>query len=222
MNAISYYFARRFLNKANREHMARHPQLACYSFDLITTFIHLEGQYERDQLELLSRDVFPTLPQPSACLDVGANIGNHSVHFAGHFDKVIAFEPHPRNFALLQVNAQLSEAIEPLNLGASSADGTAEIVEDKMNLAASSLERRDGRDGQTVRFDLVRIDDVPEVQQCDAVSFIKFDIEGHEAEAIKGAQDTITRHHPVVMLEILADEIAGGTSASLDALRELG
>ena len=76
MNAISYYFARKFLNKANRAHMARYPQLACYSFDLITTFIHLEGQYERDQLELLARDVFPKLPHPSTCLDVGANIGN--------------------------------------------------------------------------------------------------------------------------------------------------
>ena len=146
MNAISYYFARKFLNKANREHMARYPQLACYSFDLITTFIHLEGQYERDQLELLARDVFPKLSHPSACLDVGANIGNHSVHFAGHFGQVISFEPHPRNFALLSINADLSDAITPLNVGASSQGGSAEIVEDKMNLAASSLERAEGRE----------------------------------------------------------------------------
>ncbi|MDU8929292.1 FkbM family methyltransferase [Alisedimentitalea sp. MJ-SS2] len=222
MNAISYYFARKFLNKANRDHMARYPQLACYSFDLITTFIHLEGQYERDQLELLARDVFPKLSHPSTCLDVGANIGNHSVHFAQHFDKVISFEPHPRNFALLSINAGLSEAIIPLNVGASSEGGSAEIVEDKMNLAASSLERSVGRDGNWVKFDLVRIDEVPQVQACDAISFIKFDIEGHEAEAIKGAAETIKRHRPVVMLEILADEIENGTSASIEALRELG
>lgn len=222
MNAVSYFFLRRWLNRANREHMSRYPQIACYSFDLITTYVHLEGQYERDLLELLSREVFSRLPSRAACLDVGANIGNHSLHFAHHFERVIAFEPHPRNFALLAVNARLASAIEPLNLGASSAAGAVEIVEDRMNLAASSIERSDGRDGRTVRFDLVRIDDVAEVQDCDAISFIKFDIEGHEAEAIRGAATTIAHHRPVIMLEVLADEIADGTAASLEALRELG
>ena len=64
-------FFRQFLNKANREHLVRYPQLACFFFDLITTFIHLEGQYQRDQLALLARDVFPSPPDGSACLDVG-------------------------------------------------------------------------------------------------------------------------------------------------------
>lgn len=222
MNAITYYFVRKALTRANRAHMARFPQLACYSFDLITTFIHLEGQYERDQLELMSREVFPRLAPGAACLDVGANIGNHAVHFSQHFDKVIAFEPHPRNFALLAVNARLSDAIVPLNLGASSSAGAVEITEDRMNLAGSSIERSEGRDGEKVRFELVRIDDVAEVQDCAAISFIKFDIEGHEAEAIKGAAETISRHRPVVMLEVLADEIENGTAASLEALRALG
>ena len=222
MNAITYFFVRRALNKANRQHLARFPQVACYSFDLITTFIHLEGQYEREQLALLSKSVFPGLPKSSACLDVGANIGNHSLHFSTHFDRVISFEPHPRNYALLAVNAGLSDAITPLNLGASSEAGTVEITEDRMNLAASSIERSDGRDGKTVSFDLVRIDDVPEVRGCEAISFVKFDIEGHEAEAIKGARETIARHRPIVMLEVLSDEIANGTSASIEALRELG
>ena len=223
MNAISYYFARKFLTRANKAHLGQYPQLACYSFDLITTFIHLDGQYEREQLELLARDVYPTLPQGGACLDVGGNIGNHSVHFSGHFTKVIAFEPHPRNFALLQVNAGLTEGrVVPLNLGASSEPGTVEIVEDRTNLAASSLVRSEGRDGKRVRFDLVRIDDVPEVQGCAAISFIKFDIEGHEAEAIEGAAETIKRHRPVVMLEVLADEIENGRAASIEALKALG
>jgi FkbM family methyltransferase len=222
LNAITFFLVRRALNKANRLHMAQFPQVACYSFDLITTFIHLEGQYERDQLTLLSNNVFSALSKDSTCLDVGANIGNHSLHFATHFKHVIAFEPHPRNHALLAVNATLSDAITPLNLGASSRAGRIEIVEDRMNLAASSIERSEGRDGKTVRFDLVRIDDVPEVRDSKSIAFIKFDIEGHEAEAIKGAGETIARHRPIVMLEVLADEIADGTSASIEALRELG
>ena len=125
-------------------------------------------------------------------------------------------------FALLSVNATLSDAITPLNLGASSSAGVVEIVEDRTNLAASSIERSVGRDGNVVAFELVRIDDVPEVRESSPISFIKFDIEGHEAEAIKGAADTIKAHKPLIMLEILADEIDDGTSASIRALRALG
>ena len=43
MNAITYYFVRKALNHANRVHLAQFPQVACYSFDLITTYIHLDG-----------------------------------------------------------------------------------------------------------------------------------------------------------------------------------
>ena len=222
MNALAYYLVRRSLNRANRKHLAEFPQVACYSFDLITTYIHLEGQYERELLELLVKDVFPKLPKESVCLDVGANIGNHSLSFSNHFKRVISFEPHPRNFALLAVNATNSDRITPLMVGASSRTGQVKITEEKTNLAASSIENSEGRDGNLVQFDLVRIDDVPSVKDSEQISFVKFDIEGHEAEAIKGASETIGRHKPLIMLEVLAGEIEGGTSPSIEALRELG
>lgn len=222
MSAIGRFFARRYLTRASKEHLAQYPQIACHAFDLITTYVMLDGQYERDELDLLAKSVFPDLPPHGTCLDVGANIGNHSLHFAGHFSRVISLEPHPRNFGLLQMNAQLAENVHPLNIGASDRAGTIDIVEDRTNLAASSIHRSAGRDGRVVPFNLVRIDDIPEVQEADAITFIKFDIEGHEATAIAGAQDTIRRHRPVVMLEILKDEISEGSAASLDALRTLG
>src|SRR3989344_9219581 len=42
-------------------------------------------------------------------LDIGANIGYHTLHFArlvGETGKVYAFEPHPSNFALLKKNIE--------------------------------------------------------------------------------------------------------------------
>ena len=98
MRQIASYIARRHLMRLNREHLSRHPQVAGFSFDLITALIHLYGRYEDDELTFLEQRVFPHLAPNGTCLDVGGNIGNHAVAFAPHFGHVLTFEPHPRTY----------------------------------------------------------------------------------------------------------------------------
>lgn len=222
MGVIAHYITRKYLAKTSARNIAEYPQLACYSFDLITHFIHLDGQYERDQLRFLAEKVFPTLPSPSTCLDVGANIGNHTVHFANHFENVIAFEPHPRNFALLSINTDRLPNVLPLNIGASSEPGVIDIEDDKSNLAASSISRSKPHDGNSIRFNLTKIDDVVEVRQSQRISFMKFDVEGHERQALEGAEATIRQHRPLIVLEVLENEIDGGSAESINFLRSIG
>jgi FkbM family methyltransferase len=220
MSLLGHYITRRYLARANARHLAEFPQLACFAFDLITDFIHLDGQYERDELAILSRQVFPKIAPGAACVDVGANIGNHTLHFARHFACVIAFEPHPRIFRLLAFNAELAPNITALNLGASSASGQVDVEEGRLNLAASGIGRAGG--GASVAFELARIDDVPDVQALDHIAFMKFDVEGHERQALEGARNTILRHKPLIALEVLPAEIEGGSSASVEFLRGIG
>ena len=123
---------------------------------------------------------------------------------------------------MLGVNADLTDNILPLRVGASDTASPVKIVEDKMNLAASSLHRSEGRTGDVVEFDLLRIDDIEEVQEAETIAFMKLDIEGHEAAAIAGAEATIARHKPVIMIEVLKDEIAQGTSKSVELLKSMG
>lgn len=222
MNSYSYHIARQFIRRRNAEHLGRFPQLACFAFDAITLSLHLDGQYERGELEFLAERIFPTLPPGSACLDIGANIGNHSLHFARHFARVIAFEPHPRTFRLLALNAELADNVTALNCGASSAAGEVAVVENLSNIGASSLHHSAGDAGRQVTFRLQRIDDLPEVQSCGPIAFVKIDVEGHEAEAIAGAAATFARHRPLVALEVLGTEVRAGGSAAVDALRQLG
>src|SRR5260221_8795610 len=58
--------------------------------------------YERDILDYI-RDNYPI---HECILDVGANIGNHTVYFAKYLDykAIVAFEPIPDNFVLLKEN----------------------------------------------------------------------------------------------------------------------
>jgi len=222
MGVIGHYIARRYLSRMNAVHLRSYPQLAAFSFDLITLYIHLDGRYERDELQFLADRVFPALPPGGDCLDVGANIGNHAVTFAPHFRRVIAFEPHPRTFRLLELNAELAGNIVPLNLGASSGAGTITVAQDRRNIAATSIKRQGGPGSDSVSFRLERIDDIAEVAQSPAISFMKFDVEGHERQALEGAAETIRRHRPLIVLEVLPDEVESGTTESVEFLRMLG
>ena len=222
MSSYRYQIARSFLRRKNAEHIERFPQLACFAYDAITLAVHLDGRYERDELEFLAEQIFPALPAPSVCLDIGANIGNHSLHFAGYFERVIAFEPHPRTFGLLAINAALVGNIVALNCGASNRAGSVSVNESRTNMGASAIGRAGGDGGNTVTFPLQRIDDVAEVTACERIAFVKIDVEGHEREALEGAAETLRRHRPVVAIEALGDEVAAGTTAALAFLGDLG
>lgn len=219
---IAHHITRRHLTRLNRQHLAHYPQVASFSFDLITHFIHMDGRYEKDELNFLARHVFPDLPKDGVCLDVGANIGNHSLAFAPHFAKVIGFEPHPRTFRLLALNAELAPNVTALNLGASSEPGVISVGQDPQNIAATGIGRDGVADMARVDFRVERIDDLAEVQEAGPITFMKVDVEGHEAQALEGAADTIRRHTPLIALEVLREDVENGETASLQVLRGLG
>jgi len=223
MNGIGHYFARRYLSRANSQNVKRYPQLACFSFDLITQFIHLDGRYEHDELTFLEDHIFPSLTTPGLCLDIGANIGNHAVAFASQFSKVLAFEPNPFTFQILKINAALKPNIHALNLGASSEPGAIEVSQDPLNIAATSIGRKQSPTQSLVTFQLIRLDDLPEIQASEhPITFIKIDVEGHEHSALLGASETLRRHGPIIAMEVLPNDVENGTTASIDFLRSLG
>lgn len=222
MSGIGHYFARRYLANMNARHVRQYPQVASFAFDLITQFIHLDGRYERDELQFLADRIFPVLPPGGICLDIGANIGNHSLAFAPHFARVIALEPHPRTFRLLALNAELAPNVTPVNLGASDAAGIVKVALDPLNHAASSIGRTGPAGAVEVEFRLDRLDDMAEIGADHQVTFVKIDVEGHESAALKGAEATIRRHRPLVVLEVLRDDVADGSSAAVEVLRGYG
>lgn len=221
MSGIGHYFARRYLAKMNARHVRQYPQVASFAFDLITQFIHLDGRYERDELQFLADRVFPALPPGGVCLDIGANIGNHSLAFAPHFARVIALEPHPRTFRLLELNAELAPNVTALNLGASDAAGVVKVALDPLNYAASSIGKAAAAGAVEVEFRLDRLDDMAGIGDS-RVTLVKIDVEGHEAAALTGAEATIRRNRPLVVLEVLPDDVANGTSAAVEVLRSYG
>ncbi|WP_431299525.1 FkbM family methyltransferase [Tabrizicola sp. BL-A-41-H6] len=216
--------AKLYLSEASEEHARRYPQLACFAFDTISVSLHLDGQYERYELEALEEFIFPRMDRSGQAIDVGANIGNHSLFFARHFPSVVSLEPHPRTFRLLACNADLVPNVVALNVGASDAKAVVTVAQDLLNLGATSVRPSDrpiGLGSKPVTLNLVPIDTIQEVT-VQRVSFIKLDIEGHEEAALRGAEQTLRRDMPVVAMEVLPEDIKEGSTPSIDLLRSLG
>ena len=220
VGARSRYFALRHLEKMSQRAVGTYPQVACLAFDVISNSIAVDGRFEREELEALAKHVFPRLNGTEVCLDIGANIGNHSLFFARHFREVHAFEPHPRIYPLLDYNAALADNVTTYPFGCSSEEGTFTAAAVSGNIGMTSVGREGGE--TKVELQLKRLDEVPAIKALSRIDFVKIDVEGHEAEAFEGARETLQAHRPVVALEILAPEISEGTSRSIQTLKSIG
>lgn len=205
----------------------RRPLIVAIVGDYIGDEIRARGRYEDAYLRFLEESVFPPLKEGVA-LDIGANIGNHTLALCRQFREVVAFEPNPVARNLLETNLRLNAVenvrVEPLAL--SNGKGTSRLLVKQGNLGASHLSaaREDSsawQDFAEVEIELAVGDEM--LGDAD-IRFIKLDVEGHEHAVLEGLQATIGRCRPAIMLEQLAESIDGaaGTSPSHALLIRLG
>ncbi len=168
-----------------------------------------QGWYEERYIRFLERYVFPCIDPHSIALDIGANIGNHSNRFANYFSQVHAFEPNQRVFYLLEANAMLTplphnapqQKIVTHNVGCSDRQFSQPVKYSVSNVGAASLEIDSANDTQRAVFQLVRLDDYLPFELHSKVGFIKLDVEQHETQALKGAEQIIISSRPIIVFE---------------------
>jgi len=131
-------------------------------------------------------------------LDIGANIGSFTVLAAGvNRARVWAFEPDPGTVRSLERNLvinNLSELVKvhTLALGDSAGEVAFTIGRDSMNQVAEP-------DMENVRMvEIARLDDLIGAERP---VMIKMDIEGHEEQAVRGA-DNLLRVSSLKVIEL--------------------
>lgn len=135
-------------------------------------------------------------------IDVGANYGFYSYVLSRLFDVVEAFEPENRCFEMIKAYSQsYKNNINVHNVALANASGTLDfytpIVRGKSYTGLSSLTKPQ-QDYVSTTVNVCKLDDYKFAN----VSFIKIDVEGHESEVIEGAQETILREKPFILVEI--------------------
>ena len=220
MHPLEKYIARRYLRKSSEQFLATHPQIACYAYDLISQDVFLDGLFEHEYLQTLAQKVFPFCKSLGVCLDVGANIGNHSIFFSKYFSEVHAFEPNPKALRLLTLNGSDHRNIYIHPFGLSDSHAELSISEIEGNLGASRL--HNSSVGESLKGEVYSLDSRSLFQPDCRVDFIKIDVEGHELPVVLGASDLIKRDGPIIVIEVLNKLDFKPQPDVISALRGLG
>lgn len=175
--------------------------ITVFEGDYIGRKIARQGLYEKENLEFL-RGILERMKH-AVVLDVGANIGNHTLAFATWAREVHAFEPLPETFALLRRNVETNGLhnvhLHPFAL--SDSNGRSILYRDlKGNIGASSFDRREGG-GEEIPVEKRVGDEVVGELGLERLDLVKIDVEAHEVFVLQGLAATLDKFRPYIVME---------------------
>ena len=161
------------------------------------------------------------------CWDLGAHFGVYTVGMAmavGSEGEVVGFEPEPASFKRLQHHVKMNSLknVRLYNVAVSDADGFSEILLYKGAGATSTHLAYEDEDVSKalVRFKvpLVKLDTLVEGKEIRPPEFIKIDVEGHGAHALRGAIKTLTKYKPTIVISFHASQEIQGARHLLEPI----
>ena len=158
---------------------------------------HAKGEfYEAEDLKLVERWIRPE----GVLLDIGANVGNHTVYFARRFPnlRVIPFEMFETVYSILRLNVALNELpnvdCSYLGKAVGRTAGHCDIESrhpNNLGLVKAVIGSGD--------IEVVALDSLPGSMQA---TFVKIDVEGAEMDVLHGMKDIISRDRPEIFIEV--------------------
>lgn len=192
-------------------HETRHGTMAHFSADqCIGLSLHRYGEWAQDEIALLRHFLTPG----ATVLDLGANVGVHTLAFArlvGLAGRVVAVEGEPATYGLLSYNVianGLAEVVTAVPALVGAAEG---LVPHVFRPAGENVGARSffkevhgvprpaaGADPEIrTMLPLVTVDSLG-LPSC---AVMKIDVEGMELDALRGATAVIRRLRPVIYFE---------------------
>ena len=126
-------------------------------------------------------------------LDIGANVGLWSRSLCKNFNSVVAFEPVAMFRECLMRNV-VADNLQVKDFALGNTRTTATMIITEGNTGHTHIDPATLGTGET---EVYRLDDL----DLDTVDYIKMDCEGYEYRILQGAEATIKRCRPVVVVE---------------------
>lgn len=211
-----------FLNKLSQQHSKKYKPIANYSYDYISQTIAIDGIYEIKDLELINSFLLNKFPDvfKGTCLDIGANIGNHTLYYSKQFHNILSFEPLPINFKLLEINTHNLKNVKIFNSALGADNSIRDFFYDYRNLGGSSFNNINQDSLNKISVTTQKLDDLN--LDSEHITFIKLDVEGSEIDVINGAINTITKTFPIIVFEQQKNDFHNETSKVIEKLKKIG
>lgn len=158
---------------------------------------HLKGRfYEPDELLIMSR----VFPKGGRFLDIGANVGNHSVFFGTVMNAaaILPIEVNPRIIEVLKTNILLNRLDDVCDISHLGKGLHSERVESasinfrERNIGGGKISLDDGD------LTLIKGDDI----LTTGFDFVKIDVEGMELDVLQGMADFVGEYRPKMFIEV--------------------
>lgn len=182
--------------------------------------VYFFGGYEEDLIEaffgLFSNQNRRTI------IDIGANIGTHSIAFSRYFESVICFEPNQNVFPKLKRNIKNNKLgnITACNYGLGNESDIKSFYSiDNGNEGLGTflnIEQYDKELQKIGEFRIERGDDILIDLIKSPIDAIKIDIQGFEPQALSGLQKILATYRPITWVEI-----GDGTQSSMTTQDEI-
>ena len=154
----------------------------------ISYSLFLYGEYCDAEIEIMCK----YLNEDSLYLDIGTNIGYHALAVAQRTKSmVLAFEPHIKHFSVAAFNCQ-NVPVKLYNAAVSDQPGTLKI---------SDFDFSSQSNFGKIEAQVMTIDQL-DLNIC---TLMKIDTEGQELKVLKGAENTIEKHRPIIFYEAIGE-----------------
>jgi len=168
-------------------------------------FLYFNRYYESH----LTKALKSMVKEDSVCLDVGANIGCHTLtmaHGAKH-GRIYAFEPNPLIFERFIFNVRLNNLrnVTAFNLAISDTTGETSLfvpdADDSNQGKCSMIFSQEKGSTNELKIQASRVRDLDALKNLNRCDVIKIDVEGLESIVIRELMDLINEFLPAIIFE---------------------
>lgn len=180
------------------------------------------GAHDKSELKLF-KDILQFFDSNSVFIDIGANIGHHTLYVSSIAHKVHSFEPFPSVFKKLSQKIQENN-IQNVSLHQVGLGNEKEIKDfypsPTSNTGTGSFVPGWNESNEVVKLQIEIGDEYFNKYGISKVDFIKIDVEGFEIEVIRGLKKTIQSHMPICFFEWNQNKLNSGFKNGKDFFPE--
>jgi len=146
--------------------------------------------------EIINR-IISQLDKSKIFLDIGSNIGYHSLLASRFCKKVIAFEPIPKIYNQFSESISVNKIdnIELYNIALGDKQEVSKLHINTTNYGGSSINQNHGENYINIKIETL------ESLKINKFDVIKLDVEGYEPNVILGNKEIILKNRPTILLE---------------------